>query len=160
VNTQRLIRVAQVADIPQIQLVRNAVKENQLSDPSLVTDADVEDYIINRGRGWVSEVNGIVTGFSIVSIIDKNVWALFIQPGFDRQGTGRLLHDVMMDWYFSNTTETVWLSTTPDTRAEKFYRKAGWIEVGKYGKEEIKFEMTAKEWEKNKPGIAKFTNKH
>jgi hypothetical protein len=40
----------------------------------------------------------------------------------------------------------VWLSTSPGTRAEEFYRKAGWRENGIYGKREIKFEMTKQEW--------------
>ena len=49
-----IFREAQVSDIPQIQFVRNAVKENRLSDPSLVPDQDVEEYISNRGRGLYS----------------------------------------------------------------------------------------------------------
>jgi len=49
------IRAAEVKDIPQIQVVRNLVKENRLSDQALVPDRDVEDYITRRGRGWVCE---------------------------------------------------------------------------------------------------------
>jgi len=44
------IRVAKLKDIPQIQVVRNLVKENQLSDPNLVPDKDVEDYMLHRGK--------------------------------------------------------------------------------------------------------------
>jgi hypothetical protein len=44
------IRVAEIKDIYQIQVVRNLVKENQLSDPALVPDSDVEDYITRRGK--------------------------------------------------------------------------------------------------------------
>ena len=44
-------RVAEIKDIPQIQVVRNLVKENRLSDPELVPDSDVQDYITRRGRG-------------------------------------------------------------------------------------------------------------
>jgi hypothetical protein len=35
-------REARLEDIPQIQIVRNAVKENTLSDPNLVTEAIVK----------------------------------------------------------------------------------------------------------------------
>lgn len=143
-----IFREAQVADITQMQTVRNSVKENTLSDPALVPDNDVDDYITNRGKGWVCEINNSIVGFAIVSVTDHNVWALFIQPGFEMKGTGRRLHDEMMDWYFSQTNEIIWLSTSPGTRAESFYRKAGWREVGTHGKGEIKFEMTAEEWEK------------
>ena len=40
----------------------------------------------------------------------------------------------------------VWLSTEPDTRAEKFYREREWKEIGIHGKNEIKFEMTYRDW--------------
>jgi len=130
-----MIRQAFVNDIPQIQFVRNAVKENTLSDPGLVPDADVEDYILRRGRGWVWEEAGRIIGFSIVSVSDQNVWALFVEPGQDKKGIGRALHDTMMDWYFSQTDQPIWLSTSPGTRAEGFYRKAGWQETGLYERE-------------------------
>ena len=142
-----IYREAVNEDIPGIQLVRNAVQENRLSDPSLVPDEDVKDYINNRGKGWVCEIDGRIVGFSIVSVVDKNVWALFIQPGFDKQGIGKKLHELMMNWYFSQTSETIWLGTAPGTRAEQFYHKAGWKAAGMHGKE-VKFEMTAGEWAK------------
>lgn len=142
-----MIRQAFVNDIPQIQFVRNAVKENTLSDPGLVPDADVEDYILRRGRGWVWEEAGRIIGFSIVSVSDQNVWALFVEPGQDKKGIGRALHDMMMDWYFSQTDQPIWLSTSPGTRAEGFYRKAGWQETGLYGKGEIRFEMSRSQWQ-------------
>jgi len=142
-----IFREAQTADIPQMQIVRHSVKENTLSDPALVPDKDVEDYMTRRGKGWVCEINNTIAGFAIVSVTDHNVWALFVKPGFEKKGIGRRLHDEMMDWYFSQTVETIWLGTAPFTRAEAFYRKAGWREVGKHGKGEIKFEMTAGEWQ-------------
>ena len=40
-----IFRETQITDIPQIQIVRNSVKENTLSDPALVPDKDVEDCI-------------------------------------------------------------------------------------------------------------------
>lgn len=145
-----IIREAQIADIPQIQVVRNAVTENTLSDPELVPDADVKDYITRKGKCWVCEIDKNIVGFSIVSIVTKNVWALFIQPGFERRGIGRKLHDEMLGWYFNQTNETIWLGTSPGTRAEHFYRKAGWVETGVHGNGEIKFEMSVASW-KNRP---------
>ena len=144
--TEVIFREALLTDIPQLQRVRNAVKENRLSDPNLVPDKDVEDYIINRGKGWVCEIDKTIVGFAIVSVTDNNVWALFIQPGYDKKGIGKKLHDDMMDWYFSQTSTTIWLGTSQGTRAEQFYRKAGWIEVGIHEKAEVKFELTAARW--------------
>lgn len=137
-------------DIKQIQLVRNSVKENTLSDPGLVSDADCRNFITVRGKGWVCEVQNEITGFSIVDLKENNVWALFIRPEFEKQGIGRKLHDMMLDWYFEQTKENLWLGTSPNTRAEFFYRQAGWKETGIHGKGEIKFEMTYEDWTKKK----------
>lgn len=144
-----MIREARLKDIPQIQKVRNSVKENTLSDPNLVTDKDCEEFLFERGKGWVYEIDDQIVGFSIVDLKEKNIWALFLDPGFEKQGIGRKLHDTMLDWYFEQTKETVWLGTAPKTRAENFYRKSGWKETGTHGKGEIKFEMTYNNW-KNK----------
>ena len=135
-------RVANIHDIKQIQVVRHLVKENRLSNPNLVTDKDVEEYITKRGKGWVCEIEDKIVGFAIADLIDHNIWALFIDPAFEGKGIGRKLHDLMMDWYFSQTKETVWLGTAPDTRAADFYRKAGWEEKGLMKNNEIRFEMS------------------
>jgi GNAT superfamily N-acetyltransferase len=140
------IREATVSDIRQIQIVRNAVRENRLSDPNLVTDKDCEEFITKRGKGWVCEIDGQIAGFSIVDLKDHNIWALFLHPDYEKKGIGRQLHDAMLDWYFAQTQTTVWLGTAPGTRAETFYRKAGWAEVGTHGEGEVKFEMTYTNW--------------
>lgn len=141
-----MIREAQIGDIKDIQTIRNAVKENTLSDPNLVTDKDCEVFITKRGKGWVYGIDDKIVGFSIVDLSANNIWALFVHPDFDKQGIGKQLHDVMLDWYFNQTSEKIWLGTAPNTRAETFYRKKGWAEVGTHGKGEIKFEMTAESW--------------
>ena len=140
------IREAVIGDIKQIQRVRNLVTENTLSDPNLVTDKDCEEFIMVRGKGWVCEIDNQIVGFSIADLKDNNIWALFLQPEFENLGIGRQLHDVMLDWYFNQTKNNVWLGTSPNTRAETFYRKSGWAEISTHGKGEIKFEMTFDNW--------------
>lgn len=144
------IREATVNDIPQIQFVRKSVLENKLSDPALVTDKDCEEYLTRRGKGWVCELNNEIVGFAIADLQDNNIWALFLLPAYEKQGIGCSLHDTMLCWYFSKTAHPVWLTTAPETRAEGFYRKLGWKEIGLYGKGEIKFQMTLLEWEMRK----------
>jgi GNAT superfamily N-acetyltransferase len=92
------------------------------------------------------QVKNEIIGFSIVDLQGNNIWALFLKPEFEKQGIGKQLHDRMLDWYFEQTTKTVWLGTAPGTRAETFYRKAGWTAIGMHGKNEIKFEMTYQDW--------------
>ncbi len=143
-----IYREATIQDIPQIQVVRNSVKENILSDPSVVTNSDCIDFLTKRGKGWVCEIDRNIVGFAIVDLQDNNIWALFLHPDFEKKGIGRKLHDQMLNWYFNQGKDEVWLGTTPNTRAESFYRKAGWIENGMNGDDEIKFEMTKEMWEK------------
>ena len=131
------IREAKIEDIKQIQIVRNSVTENTLSNPNVVTDQDCEEFIIVRGKGWVCEIDKQIVGFAIADLKENNIWALFLDPNFEKKGIGQLLHKTMLDWYFSQT------------RAEQFYRRAGWTEVGTHGTKEIKFEMTYNDWTKS-----------
>jgi len=150
-----IFREAQISDILQIQVVRNAVKENTLSDPALVTNKDCENYITVRGAGWVCETENTIVGFSIVDLTGNDVWALFVLPGYEGNGIGKKLHNLMLDWYFSKTDHNIWLGTASDTRAEQFYKLCGWKEVERKTQTrkkdhstwtEVRFEMTAEQW--------------
>ena len=141
-----VFRQAETPDIKNMQIIRNAVRENVLSDPALVPDADVEKYINHRGKGWVCLDLGIIAGFCIADLVNDNIWALFVLPGMEGKGIGRKLQTIMLDWYFTNDKQLVWLSTQKNSRAEKFYRLTGWIEEGPYGKNEIKFTMNKQDW--------------
>ena len=132
-------------DIPQIQIVRNSVKENQLSNPNLIPDELVEEFITKRGKGFVCEIDDKIVGFSIVDFVENNVWALFLLPDFEGKRIGKKLHQLMLDEYFSKTKETIWLSTEANSRAEIFYKKQGWKNAGLHGNE-VKFEMSFEDW--------------
>ena len=132
-------------DIPQIQIVRNSVKENQLSNPNLIPDDLVEEFITKRGKGFVCEIDKKIVGFSIVDFVENNVWALFLLPEFEGKGIGKKIHQLMLDEYFSKTKETIWLSTEANSRAETFYKKQGWKNAGLHGNE-VKFEMSFEDW--------------
>jgi len=141
-----IYREAKIDDIKQIQIVRNSVKENTLSDPNLVTDEDCIEFITVRGKGWVCEIDKRIVGFAIADLKENNIWALFLDPEFEKKGIGQKLHKIMLDWYFTQTKNKVWLGTAFNTRAENFYRRAGWTEVGLNGTKETKFEMTYEIW--------------
>ena len=140
-------RQATTEDIPQIQIVRNSVKENQLSNPNLIPDQLVEEFITKRGKGFVCEIDKKIVGFSIVDFVENNVWALFLLPDFEGKRIGKKLHQLMLDEYFSKTKETIWLSTEANSRAETFYKKQGWKNAGFLGNE-VKFEMSFEDWRK------------
>ena len=139
-------REALITDIPQLLAVQLAVKENSPSNAALITEQDYVDHLSARGKGWVCEIDGQIIGFAIGDLEKKNVWALFVQPGYEEKGIGRELLILLLDWYYSNTNETIWLSTAPDTRAASFYRSFGWKEAGVLSNGELRFELTAEDW--------------
>lgn len=147
-----IYREATIRDIPQIQVIRNLVKENRLSDPSQVTDEDCRQFLTVRGKGWVCVIDERVAGFAIADLQDHNIWALFLDPLHEGQGIGKELHRLMMDWYFLQTDHPVWLGTAPDTRAEEFYARQGWRKTGSVNKGEVKFEMSKADWEALRKG--------
>lgn len=141
-----IFREARLTDIKGMQIVRNAVLENKLSDPAVVADADYMPFIDQAGKGWVCEHENAIIGFAFVDVANQNIWALFVTPAYEKRGIGKTLHALMLNWYFAQHSEPLWLSTAPNTRAETFYGKQGWVKTGLYGKGEIKFEITRESW--------------
>jgi GNAT superfamily N-acetyltransferase len=141
-----IIREANMDDIRGMHYVRNAVRENRLSDPNLVSFEDYRTYLSKRGKGWVCELDANLVGFAVGDLKGKNIWALFILPEYEGIGIGKKLQAAMLNWLFANTKETIWLSTARGSRAEEFYRRTGWTESGTMANGEVRFEMTYDEW--------------
>ncbi|HEY6977762.1 MAG TPA: GNAT family N-acetyltransferase [Chitinophagaceae bacterium] len=141
-------RGATTNDTEQLHSIRIAVKENILPDPLLITPTDYEAFLTVKGKGWICEIDNTIVGFAIIDLKEKNIWALFVHPDHERKGIGKQLQEIMLNWYFENNEDTLWLGTGPGTRAESFYRKSGWKEVGIRKNGEIKFEMSKSEWRK------------
>jgi GNAT superfamily N-acetyltransferase len=139
-----LLRVARRDDVPAIQRVRHAVRENRLVS-RVIGDDEVIDHLERLGRGWVVTVQGQVVAFAIGDASNANIWALFADPAHERRGYGRRLHDEMVAWMFAQGLASIWLTTEPATRAEGFYRRAGWRDCGIVASGERRFEMTRPE---------------
>ncbi|MES2880954.1 MAG: GNAT family N-acetyltransferase [Bacteroidota bacterium] len=146
-----ITREALPADIAEMHCIRMAVKENALSNPMLITEADYTEYLTTRGKGWVAILNNDMAGFAIVDLQNSKIWALFVHPDFEKNGVGTNLQKAMLNWYFSKTGKTVWLSTSPATKAETFYQKTGWCNCGLLQNGETKFEMTRENWRNSQP---------
>ena len=143
-----IFREATVNDIDNYMVVRMAVKENVLNNPALVPREDNVAYLTKDGKGWVCEIDMRIVGFSIVGLTQRNVWALFVLPAFEGKGIGTKLHDIMIDWYFCQINDTIWLGTEKNTKAENFYKNKGWTVVGMHGADETKFEMKFEDWQR------------
>lgn len=123
--------------------VRLAVRENALSDENRVRPEHYRAMLQESGRGWVHEESDKVEAFGIADHARRNIWALFVAPDFEGRGIGRELLEVMVTWLFEQSRERVWLTTARNTRAEHFYRAAGWRAVGAVAHGEIRFELSA-----------------
>jgi len=120
-------RQAVGADIPAMSRIRLSVTENVLSDPARVTPQMYLDFLDKSGRGWVAEGNGEVVAFCYADKENASIWALFVCPGHEGRGLARALLAQAVDWLFALGHERVHLSTTPGTRADRFYAAQGWL---------------------------------
>ncbi len=135
-----MIRLATHGDIPRIFEIRDTVRENRLSDPSRVTEADTIRFIDN-GAFWVwQEADGLIAGFSASDSRDGSIWALFVAPGHEGKGIGRALLKTACDALRVAGHEAAVLTTEPGTRAERHYRAAGWAVSGTSQKGELVFQ--------------------
>ena len=135
-----MLRLATARDIPDIQRIRHAVRENRLTS-TVIHDRDVRDAIENRGRGWVVDVSGEIVAFAVGDAQSGSIWALFVHPDHERKGHGRQLHDTMLNWLWSQGLDRLWLTTEPQTRAQRFYESAGWHLVGPTETGELRYEI-------------------
>ncbi|AMC34434.1 GNAT family N-acetyltransferase [Janthinobacterium sp. B9-8] len=127
-------RLATQDDIPALSRIRLSVKENTLSDPTLISTAMYEQFLLHEGKGWLCEIAGKTTGFAIAAYPDHSIWALFVLPEYEGRGVGTQLLNLATDHLFTQGASEIKLSTTPHTRADRFYAQQGW-QRGNEGKE-------------------------
>ncbi len=146
--TAMTLRLATPADTAELWRVRYAVTENTLT-PGRIQDDELHAYLNDYGRGWVIELeNGRLAGFAIADNRDGHIWAMFVDPPLHGRGYGRQLHDVMVGWLFEQGHTRLDLGTQPDSRAEAFYRRAGWrpTDEGLDAWGDKRFELLKKDW--------------
>lgn len=153
------VRTATLADIDQMHRIRMSVRENALHDPRSIQHHHYVTMLNERGQSWVAQVQDQIVGFAVADLPLSSVWALFVDPAFEGRGVGRHLHDTMMAWFFDRGVTVVRLSTTPATRAERLYLKAGWKFVGRNPDGEVCYELRKEDWTRlaeespNKPAL-------
>jgi len=124
-----VIRKATRVDIPRILEIRAAVRENKLRDPSRVTIEDICWFIDNPGIFVWVEDNKVV-GFSAADPRDGSIYALFMDEAYEGRGIAHALFERACNVLKDAKCPRMWLNTVPGTRAEQFYRMAGWRVTG------------------------------
>ncbi|MGJ7916598.1 N-acetyltransferase family protein [Massilia sp. LXY-6] len=122
-----LFRLATSADIPAMSRIRLSVTENSLSDPARITEAMYEDFLERSGRGWVAENDGEIVAFCYADKVNTSIWALFVRPDHEGRGLGTLLLRQAADWLFALGHDCIRLTTSANTRADRFYAAQGWL---------------------------------
>jgi GNAT superfamily N-acetyltransferase len=123
--------------------IRAGVRENRLRDPSRVTVDYVRAYVDAAGIFvWVEDAR--VVGFSVADPRNGNIVALFVEEGYERRGIGRALFERACAVLVAAGCPRLWLTTWPGTRAERFYRAAGWRVTGE-DDGNLVFERTARD---------------
>jgi GNAT superfamily N-acetyltransferase len=138
------LREASGDDLAGIFRVRTSVTENLICPERLermsMRGASLTGSLKRGAKGWVAVRRGEIVGFSIAHQTSGSIFALFVLPGYERRGLGRRLLDAASAWLWDNGTDIVWLTTAPDTRAARFYRRYGWICSGVEANDELRFE--------------------
>lgn len=134
-----MIRAAAVTDIPDMHAIRLAVRENQLSDSGGVGQGSYVPFV-KAGSAWVAVAGGRIVGFAVLDVGRASVWALFVDPDAEGLGVGRALHAEMIKAASVRGIASLTLTTSPGTRAERFYRASGWSVVGSTESGELRME--------------------
>ncbi|HZH43719.1 MAG TPA: GNAT family N-acetyltransferase [Lysobacter sp.] len=137
------IREATAADIDAMHRIRLDVRENRLSDPTWLTPAVYRACLGDTGvaNTWVAESADGVLGFCVARVPEQDIWALFVNPAHEGRGIGRALLATATRWLFAHEVPMVTLGTTPDTRADRFYRDAGWQRGEIDAKGEVRYRL-------------------
>ena len=135
-----MIRKATRADYPRISEIRLTVRENRLSKPDSIEP--LVDWLFDNSTFWVWEEDGTIQGFSAGDPRDGSICALFVHPSHERRGIGRVLLRLACDTLRESGRVKATLHTEPDTRAERFYRMDGWIEIGRKDDGQIVFQKS------------------
>jgi GNAT superfamily N-acetyltransferase len=134
------LRPATSADLPRIWEVRHGTVENRLTDPTLVTDAEVAWYL-NEAIFLVSEDDEGVQGFACANHQTGYVWALFVIDGAQGCGHGTALLDEAIERLRQAGHRQAFLTTGPETKAAAFYHSKGWRQTGVDMKGEAVFRL-------------------
>lgn len=123
-------------DVDEVLRVRTLTRENALTVDELaamgITPESTRRILEGRARGWVSEEDGEIVGFSMGEAETGEVLVLAVLPEHEGRGIGRLLLELVQSWLFSLGHRELWLVANPDpsTRAYGFYRRLGWCPTG------------------------------
>lgn len=144
---QMLTRVATPDDIDTLFAIRTSVVQNHLSREQMtalgITPQVLADSIREAPCVWIAEVEGRPVAFSMVDRAAGEVFAMFVQPGYEGLGLGRRLMAVAEAALFEQH-ERLFLITDgrDEIRANGFYQRLGWSMVARVEGDDVRYEKS------------------
>jgi GNAT superfamily N-acetyltransferase len=138
-------RRARSDDAAELFRVRTSVHENHETVEDLAT-LDITRESVARmldsddACGWCAELNERIVGFAIARRSERDLFALFIEPGFEGRGLGSTLLNSAVEWLSESGTGELRLTTGRGARAQAFYLKRGWVDIGTPSSEVVMLE--------------------
>lgn len=140
-----VLRQATPDDIELLFDIRTSVSQNHLSreqmhDLGITADA-LADAIGNGPCAWIAEWRHEAVGFAMVDQEAGELFALFVRPGHEGKGLGRMLLQRAEESLFEHH-DVIHLTTDGDEtiRANGFYRRSGWLCTGAVDERDVRFE--------------------
>lgn len=139
-----ILRNATVADVETLFDIRTSVTQNHLSREQMADlgiTADVLAEALSEPCAWIAQKDGVPAGFAMVDLESAELFALFVRPGLEGLGIGRLLLEAAEASLFQRHPR-IWLVTDggEQIRANGFYRAMGWHQVDRLDDRDVRYE--------------------
>jgi len=122
-----MLRPAVAADLPALAAIRDRAGADALSDPALITEADLS-RLVAAGRVMVADEAGLIAGFAAA---DSDHIHLLVDTAQRSRGIGRNLLAWACDAVRQAGHAAAILTLAVGSTAERHYRAAGWVEIGR-----------------------------
>lgn len=125
------------ADLPALYAILSAARENRQFETFAGFESAAAPFI-KAGLCWVLSIGPDIAGFTAVDGRAGSVEMLYVHPAQEGKTVGRALMRRCLDDLIRLGHRSAWLVTARDTRADRFYRAQGWIEIEDLGRGSVK----------------------
>lgn len=134
-------RRARSGDAPSLYAIVAAARENRQFETRESFESAVAPYI-KAGLCWTLSIGPSPVGFAVIDARAGSVEMLYVHPLHEGKTIGRALMRRALADLVRLGHRSAWLVTARDTRAERFYRAQGWIELEDVGRGSVKLART------------------
>jgi GNAT superfamily N-acetyltransferase len=136
-------------DAAELFRVRTSVRENHQTEEELATHGVTRESLARMlesddARGWCAELTSGIVAFAIARRSERDIFALFVEPGSEGRGIGSTLLDSAVAWLSASGSERLRLTTGRGTPAQSFYLNRGWADIGTPGSQVVMLERASR----------------